>query len=231
MKRTLRIITDIISEPRAAFTELILQPNWFTVWLIIGVVLIGVGWAILPFSQQISHNKLLESGMDDVQIEQSRGMVEGLSFVGLLFTPVPLLLKWLIFASVFYFGARFLGSPEALKFKPMFAVVAYSELILVFSELINAALLLGFKQIDDVQDYTDLQVIPGLHLLFGDETLGIPLFTFLSQIQPFFIWYLVVLSLGVAVVANLNRRRAEFLVVFVWLAEFGFRVVWAMVAV
>ena len=38
------------------------------------------------------------------------------------------------------------------------------------------------------------------------------------------IWYLIVLSLGVAIVADLKKRRVEWLVVLVWLVDIGFRI-------
>ena len=223
MNRTLRIIGDIISDPRAAFRALKEQPNWFAVFVIIAFVSIGIGWAVLPFSKQIAHAKMLESGLDEAQIEGTQGMAEGLHFVWLLFTPFPLLIKWLVFAGLLYLGAQLLGSSTVLTFKPMFAAVVYSELILVFSNLINAGLLLCFKDIRDVRDSIDLQMIPGLHLLFGDHPLGVLSLTLLSQITPFSLWYLVVLSLGVAIVADQKRRKVEWLVVLVWLASIGVR--------
>ena len=67
-------------------------------------------------------------------------------------------------------------------------------------------------------------MIPSLHLIFGDESVGIPYFTFLHQMNPFSIWYLIVLSRGVAVVADLSRQRAEWLVALIWLAGIGVQV-------
>ena len=139
----------------------------------------------------------------------------------LLLAPFPLLIKWLIFAGFLYFGTQLMGSTEAPKFKLTFAVVVHAELILVFSRLINTALLLCFKEIDNVKYATDLRMIPGLHLLFGDYAPGVPLLTLLSRITPFLIWYLIVLSLGVAVVADLKRRKVAWLAVLVWLVGVG----------
>lgn len=65
--------------------------------------------------------------------------------------------------------------------------------------------------------------VSGLHLLFGDHPLGVLKLTLLSQVTPFAIWYLIVLSLGVAIVADLKIRRVEWLVVLVWLVDIGFR--------
>ena len=225
MKRTLRIIGDIFGAPSEAFTEIKKQPSWFTAFVIIAVVSIGIAWAILPFSEQMARAKMLESGINEAQMEQGQAMVALFSSVGLLLTPLPLLIKWLIFAGLFYLGVRLLGNTEGLEFKPMYAAVGHAELILVFSNLINAALLLCFKEIGDIKDVTDLHMIPSLHLIFGSEEVGIPYFTFLHQMNPFSVWYLIVLSRGVAVVTDLSRQRAEWLVALIWLAGIGVQVV------
>ena len=224
MKRTLQIIGNIFGAPSEAFTELKEQPSWFTVFIIIAVVSIGIAWAVLPFSEQMVRAKMLESGLDEAQMEQGQAMAKLFSSVGILLTPLPLLIKWLVFAGLFYLGARLLGTLKALTFKPMFAAVVYSELILVFSTLINAALLLCFKEIGDIKDIMDLHMIPSLHLIFGDEEVGIPYFTFLHQMNPFSLWYLIVLSRGVAIIADISRQRAEWLVALIWLAGIGFQV-------
>ena len=68
-------------------------------------------------------------------------------------------------------------------------------------------------------------MIPGLHLLLIDQTGGTPYYAFLSKITPFWVWYLLLLSFGVRVLTDLSRHKSEFLVVLVWLADAGFRVV------
>ena len=224
MHRTLKILANIIGKPSAAFRVLKDQPDWFKAFIIIALVSIGTAWAVVPFSQQVGHAKMLESGPDAPHIEQNQTTMERLSFLPLLFTPFSLFLKCLVSAGILYFGSQFLGSQQALKFKSMFAVTVHTELILVLSHFINAALLLSFKDISDVQKPIDLQMVPGLHLLFGDHPLGVLKLTLLSQVTPFAIWYLIVLSLGVAIVADLKRKRVEWLVVLVWLVDIGFRI-------
>lgn len=224
MNQTLKIIADIFGEPKAAFRVLKNQPNWGRVCLIIALVSIGIAWAVLPFSKQIAYPKMLESGLDVARTEQTRTITEIGVFAGILLSPFLLFIKWLIFAGLLYFGAQLLGSTDTLKFKPTFTVVVHAELILVFSKLINTALLLCFKAVDNVKNATDLQMIPGLHLLFGDHIFGVLFFPLLSQITPFFIWYLILLSLGIAVVADLKTRKAAWLVVCVWLVNISIRI-------
>lgn len=225
MYRTLKVLANIIGKPSAAFRMLKDQPGWFKAFIVIALVSIGTAWAVLPFSQQVEHAKMLESGLDAPQTKQNQTAVEKLSFLTPLFTPFSLLIKCLVSGGILYLGSQFLGSQQALKFKSMFAVVVHTELILVLSHLINTALLLCFKDISDIQKPIDLQMIPGLHLLFGDHPLGVLKLTLLSQMTPFAIWYLIVLSVGVAIVADLKRKRVEWLAVLVWLVDIGFRVV------
>lgn len=160
MKRTLKSIGDIFGAPSEAFAEIKKQPNWGTVFVITALVSIGIAWAISPFSQQISHVKILESGLDEAQIERTRGMTERFSCVWPLLTPVTLLIKWLVFAGLLYLGAHLLGGRRDMKFKPMLAVVSHTEIILVFSNLINAAVLLCFKDVSDIRESIDRDALP-----------------------------------------------------------------------
>lgn len=81
-----------------------------------------------------------------------------------------------------------------------------------------------FKEVGDIKDVTDLHMIPSLYLIFGDAPVGILYFTFLRQINPVSLWYLIVLSRGVAVVADISRQRTEWLVALIWLAGIGVQV-------
>ena len=62
MKRKLQIIGNIFGAPSEAFTALKEQSNWFTVFIIIAVVSIGIAWAILPFSEQVNSTHTLKRG-------------------------------------------------------------------------------------------------------------------------------------------------------------------------
>lgn len=226
MNRTLEIIINTFIRPRKAFTELEENPRWGLISITIAFVVISITWVVLPLSIQLdSRYQMLESDIYDPQAVQKRIKLGIFHFSGVVLSPLPLLMKCLIFSGLLYFGARWIGSPKVFKFRLMYAVVVHAELILVLSSLINAAVLLSFKKVDDIQNFTDLQVLPGLHLLLDSQAEAIPYFTlrFLSQFHLFSIWYLWVLSLGVAVVAKLNMRKSVFLTVLLWLAIISFQ--------
>ena len=226
MNRTLDIITNIFIKPRKGFAELAKKPSWVIVFVSITFAAIGIAWVVLPFSIQLdSKFQALESGHYGPGALQKGIEIGIFHFIGVLLSPVPSLIKCLIFAVCLYLGARLLGSTNELTFKLMYAVVLHAELILVLSNLINGALLLYFKQSDDIQNFTDLQVLPGLHLLLDNQAEATPyfMFKFLSQFDLFSMWYLWVLSLGVAVVAKLTMRKSVLLTVSLWLAIISFQ--------
>lgn len=218
MKWTLRIIGDVFTAPREAFTKIKQQPTCFLMFLLLSVVSTISGWAVVPY---LVSAEMRGFGAETPQVQVIADIYIS---IGFFLPPLPLLLKCLIFAGLLYLGVRFLGNTQSLTFKPLFAAVVYSELILVFAALINAALLLCFKDVSNMKDATDLHMIPSLHLILGHESVGIPYFTFLSQMNPFSVWYLLVLSRGVAIVGDLSRRTAEWLVAFIWLAGVGIQV-------
>lgn len=225
MIRTLEILTNIFIKPRKGFIELAKKPSWVLVFVSIAFSTIGIAWIVLPFSIQLdSRFQMLEYDVYHPDALQKRIEIAIFHFIGVILSPVPSLIKCLIFAILLYLSASLLGSTNQFKFKLMYAVVLHAELILVLSNLINSALLLSFKKIDDIQNFTDLQILPGLHLLLDSQAEATPYFTFrfLSQFHLFSMWYLWVLSLGVSVVAKLNMRKSVLLTVTLWLAIISF---------
>ncbi|MDE0636631.1 MAG: YIP1 family protein [Candidatus Poribacteria bacterium] len=220
MKPKLQVIGNIFDAPIEAFTALKARPSWLTGFIVIVVASIGLAWLMLPFLEEQARIEMAKFGIGLADIQHGQAIARNFIFL----TPVLLLLKWLIFAGIFYFGARWLGGPKGLTFKPVYAAVAHTEFILVFANLLNVALVLSLKEVGEIKDVTDLYMIPSLHLIFGDAPVGIPYFTFLRQINPFSVWYLFVLSRGVAVVTEISRRRAEWFVALVWLAGVGVEV-------
>ena len=226
MKQTLWIFSNICAAPSDAFSEIKQSPRWGWGFFILVVITLGISWAILPYTQLVARIQLLETG--NPQLRYVPEMNRGSMVIGLSGVPLMLLIKTSIFAGCLYLGVR-LRRSGASDFKVLFAAVIYAELIPVFSVLINAALVLSFKEMAAIETVRDLHMIPSLSHVFGDAGNGIsaPYFTFLRQMNPFSVWYLYVLSRGVAIVADLSKQAAMCLVTLIWLAGVGVEVAMA----
>ncbi len=198
-------------------------------FVIISLITVGVAWFLAPLSQQIIHS-MLSGKLDEEQIQQSLAVVERFKYIGFAAAPVTLLLRWSILAALLYFSSVLLDAEGAFKFKTVFAVVVHSELILLLMAVINV-LLLYAKGPETVDHVTDLQAIVGLDILVPDNISSLPLFTFLSNINIFSIWYVATLAIGISVITNFSRLKSAILVSVVWLLGVGFQVALTAISV
>jgi hypothetical protein len=111
---------------------------------------------------------------------------------------------------------RLLAINDAIKFKHIYAAIVHTSLISILIVLVNTALLVVFRDVEDIRRTTDMKIIPGLHLLLGASE-NVKLLTFLSYFNPLSLWYLAVLVIGVRIFAGTDKTKACFGAIIIWL--------------
>lgn len=213
MKASLQNIVDILAEPSAAFARLKSEPKWGLALVIFCLFSAGIAWAMLPFTEQIMHQAMMEAGVPAEQIEISIkiGQISGL--IGSLVAPII----WLLAVSaILTLAGRLLGLNDAIRFKHIYAAVVHTSLISFLIALGNTALLVVFRDAADIKNVADMKMIPGLHLLLGASE-NVKLLTFMSYFNPLSLWYLAVLAIGIRVYADTDKTKACFWAIIIWL--------------
>jgi hypothetical protein len=213
MKNSLQNIADIFAEPNAAFARLKSEPKWLLAMVIFCLFAVGIAWATLPFTEQIMHQKMMEEGVRSEQIEIAKKMAQISFLISSLVAPIIWLLA---ISAILTLAARFIGINDAIKFKHIFAAVVHTWLISFLIALANTALLVVFRDVEDIRRVTDMKIIPGLHLLLGSSE-NVKLLTFLSYFNPLNLWYLAVLAIGIRVFTGADRTKACFGAIVIWL--------------
>jgi hypothetical protein len=213
MKNSLQNIADIFAEPNAAFARLKSEPKWLLAMVIFCLFAVGIAWATLPFTEQIMHQKMMEEGVRSEQIEIAKKMAQISFLISSLVAPIIWLLA---ISAILTLAARFIGINNAIKFKHIFAAVVHTSLISILIVLVNTALLVVFRDVEDIRRVTDMKIIPGLHLLLGSSE-NVKLLTFLSYFNPLSLWYLAVLAIGIRVFTGADRTKACFGAIVIWL--------------
>ena len=72
------------------------------------------------------------------------------------------------------------------------------------------------KQIEEIETVADMQMIPGLHNLIGSLN-SVKLRVFLGHINILSLWYIIILTIAIAVLAKVKRSQACFWAVGIWL--------------
>ena len=214
MKNSLQNIADILAEPSAAFTRLKSEPKWLLAMVIFCLFSIGIAWAMFSFIEQIMHQKMTETEMlSSDQIETAIKVGRIFALIGSLVAPIIWLLA---ISAILTLAARLFGINDAIKFKHIFAAVVHTSLISILIVLVNTALLVVFRDVEDISRTTDMKIIPGLHLLFGSSG-NTKLLTFLSYFNPLSLWYVAVLAIGIRVFAGTDKTKACFGAIIIWL--------------
>ena len=213
MENSLQNIADILAEPSAAFARLKSEPKWLLAMVIFCLFSIGIAWAMFSFTEQIMHQKMTETEMSSDQIEIAIKIGRIFALIGSLIAPIIWLLA---ISAILTLAARLLAINDAIKFKHIFAAVVHTSLISILIVLVNTALVVVFKDLEDIKSATDMKMIPGLHLLFGSSE-NVKLLTFLSYFNPLSLWYLAVVAIGIRVFAGTDKTKACFGAIIIWL--------------
>ena len=213
MKDSLQNITDILAEPSVAFARLKSEPKWGLAIVIFCLFAVGIAWAMFPFTAQILVQTMMETGVPAEQIEISTKIGQIFGLIGSLIAPIV----WLLAVSaILTLAARLHRLNDAIKYKHIFAAVVHTSLISFLIALVNTALLVVFRDVEDIKTAADMKIIPGLHLLLGASE-NVKLLTFLSYFNPLSLWYLAVLAIGVRIFADTDKTKACFWAIIIWL--------------
>jgi len=214
-------IFDILASPTDTFNELKDRPRWFFAFVIISVISIGVAWFLAPLSEHVTY-EMLAARLGEEEAQKAVAFADRLKYLSVLFVPLGLLLRWLVVSAFLYFSSVILEAPPNLKFKNVYVVVVYSEVILVLAGIVNL-LLLYLKGVDSIHTATDLQAVVGLDILLRSKTANIPVYILLNAVNVFNLWYLVVLSIGMSIVTNFGKLKSFGLVTFTWSLGVGYQ--------
>ena len=213
MKDSLQNIADILAEPSAAFARLKSEPKWLLAIVIFCLFSVGIAWVTLPFIEQIMDQQLMEEGAPSEAIEIGKIVAKVFVFIGSLAAPI---IWFFVITAILTLAARLCRVNDAIKFKHIYAAIVHSALISILIVLVNTALLVVFRDIEDISRTTDLKIIPGLHLLL-DPSGNTKLLMFLSYFNPLSLWYLAVLAIGIRVFADTDKTKACIGAIIIWL--------------
>ena len=116
-----------------------------------------------------------------------------------------------------------LVAKPVLAYMKAFTVIVYSYLTLAIGGLVNTGLLY-LKGIDTITSPYEVE-LTGLNALTTMEQAGGALYVFLSMVNPFQLWFVVLLSIGLKVFTEIKFSKALLLCILFWIITVIFPVV------
>ena len=219
MKESFQNIGDLIAEPSAAFSRLKSQPRSGIAFIVFYLLSVLISWAVLPYTEALTAIQLVEGGLQPEQLEAAGNIAQIMKNIGIFIGPIFAILVFIVSSGLLRLAARFLVENDTLKFRYIYAAVVHISLIGCIMQLVNAALLLVFRDIEGVKSAVDLKMIPGLHLLFApilEGNANPKLMMFLSHINPLSLWIIAVMAIAITVLADMEKSKARVAAVILW---------------
>lgn len=222
-------IINIFISPKETFLNIRKKPKGWVAVLFVALAQMVMGAAMLPkikemipamVERMMASGRLPDIKTADEWIKIITRQVYINTFVGAI---IGLLFVMFLTTLVFYLYFKF--TDREGTFKQTWAVVAYSSLINSLHSVLVGGLLYatGFKNVHHMQDFQKSAI--SFHLFIDRASLTTMFqkltYMFLMINNPFFIWYLIVLGVGVKVVYKTNTKNAVASVLIFWVLFTG----------
>ena len=204
------------SETFEAVAEQRSAADWLVPTALVAVVATVAALLVLPIVTEGSQEAMQQ--MRDMPAEE-REMVEKFQSQGaaqiatLISTPIAMFIYLFITAALFLVLSKLIGG--LLSYSQALAISAYAGLVTLPQQAVTA-LLISAKKTPEIQ--------MGLGLFLSEEALHSFGGRFLAVIDPFLVWWTVLIGLGLSIVGNLDRSRAyigAIVLSLIWIAGYA----------
>jgi hypothetical protein len=210
----MKTILQVLFSPERAFNELKQESKFPAMALTILLLLIAVYLILMvPIMSKITAIMMSSMPLPEAQLDRALEITHKLRYlqvIGGIFTTAIILILYALLLYVITLIAK-----PALTYIKSFILVVYSYFALLIGELINTGLLY-IKGLDQITNPFEI-ALTGVNLFTTIEKTGAAVYTFLTLINPFQIWFVILLSIGVKVFAEIKYAKALIICIIFWL--------------
>ena len=207
-------LLNIIMNPVKAFNQLKTEEKFPAIALIIVLTLALIHLILMaPVSAKLSETVLLGMSMPEKQKDMAIEMTHKLRYLSIIggfikYAVILFVQAFILFVVALTFKIR-LNYTKALR------LIIYCFIVLIIGDLVNTALTY-FKGIDTVDNMYSVMVT-GTNLLTSVDKAGVVLYTFLSYINPFQLWFVVLLTIGIKIFTDSSWSKSLAVCIVFWL--------------
>ena len=214
---------NVFVDPAATAKRVPAKISWLWPLITLGIIYGSVGYLMMPYSRQFADATIAErsaqQGLNPEQIERAQNIAHTFASAGAVITPVTLIvglliLAWLVSVMGAMTGAR-------AKFRDVFALMASCSLITALQSI--ATYIVVRTKGDPIRSMEQLTPSFGLDIFLQD--LHGALYTLVNFFSIFEIWYIVVLTVGLAALAKSSKGKAFAAITPAWLIPLLIRMI------
>jgi Yip1 domain len=213
---------NIFVDPKATAKRIPAPLSWLWSVMVLIVIYVVVGVLTAPYAISIADAQIAQRGLSADQAENARRITHLISQITPIATPVFIIL----FLALFAWLAVVVGSMAGLraKFRDVFSLMAACGLITALQSI--ATIVVIRVKGDEITSQEQLTPPFGLDIFL--QNIHGPLLGLVNFFSIFEIWYLTVLTIGLAALAKTTKGKAFFAISLSWVVPLIIKVVQAM---
>jgi hypothetical protein len=212
-----RFVWTFVS-PKPLYDDIAGGAPWWQPWAWASLISMVVAYLSIPVQMQLA--RLNPSGQPQEQLDQTIEAMEKFGFLGVISTPVALLVIGLIVGGISYVLVNLLA--EESSFKKYFTLMFYGNIVVAVGQLLGT-LVTRMKGVETIRSIHDAAAP------FGPAVLASPdqkiLYPLLASLDVFYIWYYALVVAGLVRIFRMSTANAVLAVIPVWLLQVLFALI------
>lgn len=202
-------LIDIFIEPVKVFIRIKAGLPWWQPFAVVAIVIAVISYFQIPINRQIF--LLNERGLSAEQLQAQGEMIEKFSLIGVIAAPLIVLLIYVILAALCNVTANLVSGKSS--FKKMLSLLSFTAFVGLIEQSLKM-LILYMRGIENIASRDDLYSV-SFSLTRFIESDGI-LRAVLESFSIFQIWFLILFTIGVSVVYEIDWKTATVPTIVVW---------------
>jgi hypothetical protein len=202
-------LIDIFIDPVKVFKRIKAGLPWWQPFIVVAVVIGVISYFQIPINRQLL--LLNERGLSAEQLEQQLNIMGKFAIVGVIVAPIVVLLVYLILAALSNVAANLVSGKSS--FKKMLSLLSFTAFVGLIEQGLKM-LILHMRGIENITSRDDLYSV-SFSLTRFIESDGI-LRAVLESFSIFQIWFLILFTIGISVIYEIDTKKAIVPTVVVW---------------
>ena len=209
-------ILKVLYTPFQAFRELKSRQNFPWMGLIVLLIIVLVNNILMiPVTTKVLEltYSTMNLPISEEQIEytmQFMYKIRYLQVAGGVFSYLFILAIYTLIVWIFTRIAK-----QTIAFQKTFELIVHCCMALAIGSLVNCFLLYG-AGIETIENMYEISLI-GPNAFTSVDSVGIYLYTFLMSLTPFYVWFVALLTVGLAILADMKYLKAFVISLLFWI--------------
>lgn len=207
-------LIQIIISPTKVF-ELIKNKalKWSILLIIMTILVVAFSLLNIPIKNEIMLKSDIATRVSSDQLAMIQNLQSKMQYINLIASAVQFLIKMAFFSLLLWGGVRLFRNN--VKYVQIFSLFICAYFIIVLGDYFNT-LINYIAGIEHINVRYNIYKI-GINVLFDVNKIGVFLYTFLYYINPFQIWFLLLVTYGLTYVTQIKLKYSFFIILSLWI--------------